>query len=69
MIFVNIINNENLYGFSSLTTGKVSALTICLETVNLMEYGIKKIDTGLFEIEADHFKSSILFKTVVKRAD
>ena len=69
MILINIINNENLNRFSSLTTGKVSRLTICLETVKLMEYGIKEIDRELFEIEAEHFESLILFKTVVKRAD
>ena len=65
MILVNIINNENLNRFSSLTTGKVSGLTICLETVKLMEYGIKEIDRELFEIEGEHFESSILFKIVV----
>ena len=69
MILVNIINNENLNRFSSLTTGKVSGLTICLETVNLMEYGIKEIDRELFKIEVEHFENSILLKTVVKRAD
>ena len=69
MILVNIINNENLNRFSSLTTGKVSGLTICLETVKLMEYGIKEIDRELIEIEVEHFKSSILFKIVVKRVD
>ena len=68
MILVNIINNENLNHFSSLTTGKVNRL-ICLETVKLMEYGIKEIDRELFEIEVEHFKSSILFKIVVKQAD
>ena len=57
MILVNIINNENLNRFSSLTTGKVSRLTICLETVKLMEYEIKEIDRELFEIEAEDFKS------------
>ena len=66
VILVNIINNENLNRFSSLTTGKVSGLTICLETVKLMEYGIKEIDRELFEIEVEHFESSILFKIVVK---
>ena len=69
MILVNIINNENLNRFSSLTSGKVSGLTICLETVKEMEYGIKVIDRELFEIEAEHFEKSILFKIVVKRAD
>ena len=69
MILVNIINNENLNHFSFLTTGKVSGLTICLETVNLMEYGIKEINRKLFEIEVEHFKSSILFKIVVKQVD
>ena len=69
MILVNVINNENLNRFSSLTTGKLSGLTICLETVKLMEYGIKEIDREFFEIESEHFESSILFKTVVKRAD
>ena len=69
MILINIINNENLNHFSSLTTGKASGLTICLETVRLMEYGIKEIDGELFEIEAEHFESSILFKSVVKRKD
>ena len=69
MILVNIINNENLNHFSSLTTGKVSGLTVCLGTVKLMEYGIKEIDRELFEIEAEHFESSILFKIVVKRAE
>ena len=66
MILVNIINNENLNLFSSLTTGKVSGLMLCLKTVKLMEYGIKEIDTELFEIEPEHFESSILFKIVVK---
>ena len=69
MILVNIINNENLNCFSSLTTGKISGLTVCLETGKLIEYGIKEIDRELFEIEAEHFESSILFKTVVKRVD
>ena len=69
MILVNIINDENLNRFSSLTTGKVSGLTICLETVKLMEYGIKEIDKELFEIKVEHFESSISFKIVVKRAD
>ena len=66
MILVNIINNESLNCLSSLTTGKVNGLTICLETVRLMEYGIKEIDKELFEIEVEHFQSSILFKIVVK---
>ena len=57
MILVNIINNENFHCFSSLTTGKVSRLTICLETVELMEYGIKEIDRELFEIKAEYFES------------
>ena len=61
MILVNIIKNENLNRFSSLTTSKVSKLTICLEIVKLMEYGIKEINRELFEIEAEHFESSILF--------
>ena len=69
VILVNIINNENLDCFSSLTTGKVSRLMICLETVKLMEYGIKEIDRELFEIEVEHFESSILFKIVVKQGD
>ena len=69
MILVNIINNENLNRFPSLTTGKVSGLTLCLETVKLMECEIKEIDRELFEIEAEHFESSILFKIVVKRVD
>ena len=69
MILVNIINNENLNRFSSLTTDKVSGLTLCLETVKLIEYGIKENDRELFEIEAEHFESSISFKIVVKRAD
>ena len=69
MILVNIINNKNLNRFSSLTTGKVSGLTICLETVKLMEYGIKEIDRELFEIVSEHSESSILFKIVVKLAD
>ena len=69
MVLGNIINNENLNRFSSLTIGKVSELTICLETVKLMKYGIKEIDRELFEIEAEHFESSILFKIVVKRVD
>ena len=69
MILVNIVNNENLNRFSSLTTGKVSGLTICFETVKLMEYGIKEIDRELFEIKAEHFESSILFKIVVKWAN
>ena len=68
MILVNIVNNENLNRFSSLTTGNISGLTICLETVKLMEYGIKEINRELFEIEAEHFESSILFKIVVKQA-
>ena len=68
MLF-NIVNNENLNCFSSLTTGKVSRLTICVEIVKLMEYGIKEIDRELFEIEAEHFESLILFKIVVKRAN
>ena len=42
----------------------VNGLTICLETVKLTEYEIKEIDRELFEIEAEHFKSSILFKIV-----
>ena len=58
MILVNIINNENLNHFSPLTNGKVSRLTVCLETVKLMKYGIKEIDRELFEIEAEHFESS-----------
>ena len=69
MILVNIINNENLNHFSSLTTGKVSRLTICLETVKLMEHGIKEINRELFEIKVEHFESSILFKIVVNQAD
>ena len=69
MILVNIINDEKLNCFSSLTTGKVSGLAICLETVKLIEYGIKEIDRELFEIEAEHFQSSILLKIVVKQAD
>ena len=69
MILVNIINNENLNRFSSLTTGKVSGLTICLETVKLMEYGIKEIDRELFEIEVEHFENSILFTIVLKCVD
>ena len=40
-----------------------------LGTVRLMEYGIKEINRELFEIEAEHFESSILFKIVVKRVD
>ena len=69
MILVNIINNENLNCFSSLTTGKVSGLKICLETVKLIEYGIKEIGGELFDIKAEHFESSILFKIAVKRVD
>ena len=69
MILVNIINNENFNHFSSLTTGKVSRLTICLETVELMEYGIKEIDRELFEIKVEYFESLILFKIVVRWAD
>ena len=34
-----------------------------------MEYGIKEIDIELFEIEAEHFESSILLKIVVKQAN
>ena len=34
-----------------------------------MEYGIREIDRELFEIEVEHFESSILFKIVVKQAD
>ena len=66
MILVNIINTENFNRFFSLTTGEVRGFTICLETVKLLEYGIKEIDRELFEIEAEHFESSILFKIVVK---
>ena len=69
MILVNIINNENLSRFSSLTTDKVNRLTICLETIKLIEYGIKESDRELFEIEAEHFESSIVFKIVVKRTN
>ena len=71
MILVNIKSNENVNRFSSLTTGKVSGITICLETVKLMEYGIKEIDRELFKTEAEHFDfaSSILFKILVRRAD
>ena len=69
MILVNIINNENLNHFSSLTIDKVSGFIICLETVKLMEYGIKEIDRKLCEIKEEHFESSILFKIVVKQAD
>ena len=69
VILVNIMNNENLNCFSSLTTGKVRGLTICLETLKLMDYGIKEIDRELFEIKAEHLKSSILLKIVVKRAN
>ena len=69
MILVDTINNENLNRFSSLTMGKVSGLTVCLETVKVMEYGIKEINRELFEIKAEHFESSILLKIVVKRAD
>ena len=47
MILVNVINNENVNRFSSLTSGKVNGLTLCLETVKLMEYGIKEIDREL----------------------
>ena len=50
MVLVNIINNENLSHFSFLTTGKVSGLTICFETVKLMEYGIKEINREIKEI-------------------
>ena len=50
MVLVNIINNENLNHFSFLTTGKVSGLTICFETVKLMEYGIKEINREIKEI-------------------
>ena len=42
---------------------------LLIETVKLMEYGIKEIDRELFEIEAKHFENSILFKIVVKWAD
>ena len=42
---------------------------ICLETVKLMEYGIKEIDRELFELEAEHFESSVLSKIVVKQVD
>ena len=69
MTLANIINNENLNHFSTLTNGKVSRLTICLGTVMLMEYRIKEIDRKLFEIKAEHFESSILFKNVVKQAN
>ena len=69
MILVNIINNENLNHFSSLTIDKVGGFIICLETVKLMEYGIKEIDRKLREIKEEHFESSILFKIVVKQAD
>ena len=37
VILFNIINNENLNRFSTLTTGKVSGLTICLETVKFRQ--------------------------------
>ena len=60
VILLNIINNENLNRFSSLTTSYVSGL------IKLMEYGIKEINRELFEIEAEHFGRSILFKIVVK---
>ena len=56
MILVNIVNNENLNRFSSLTTSKVRGLPICLETVKLMEYGMKEIDRELFEIEAEDYE-------------
>ena len=69
MVLFNIINNGNLNCFSSLTTGKVSGLMICLETVKLMEYGIKEINREVFEIEVESFESSILFKIAVKQAD
>ena len=69
MILINIISNENLNRFSSLTNVKVSGLTICLETVKLIEYGIKEINRELFEIQVEDFKSSILLKIVVKQAD
>ena len=68
MILVNIINNENLNHFSSLTIGKVRGLTICLETVKLMEYGIKEINRELFKIEVEHLESSVLFKIVLMQA-
>ena len=68
MILVNIINNENLNRFSSLTIGKVMGLTVCLETVKLMEYGIKEINRELFEIEVEHLESSVLFKIVLMQA-
>ena len=69
MILINIISNENLNRFSSLSNVKVSRLTICLETVKLIEYGIKEINRELFEIQVEDFKSSILLKVVVKQAD
>ena len=59
-VILNIINNENLNCFSSLTTGKEDGLTVCLETVKLMEYGIKEIDRELFEFEVEDFERSIL---------
>ena len=64
-----LLYNENLNRFYSLTNGKVSGLTICLETVKLIEYGIKEINRELFEIQVEDFKSSILLKIVVKQAD
>ena len=69
MILANIINNENLNRFSSLTTDKVSGLAICLETAKLMEYGIKETNNKLSETKVEHLESSILSKSVVKRAD
>ena len=64
-----LLYNENLNRFYFLTTGKVSGLTICRETVKLIEYGIKEINRELFEIKAEHFQKSVLFKIVVKWAD
>ena len=57
VILLNIINNENLNRFSSLTTGKVNGLMVCLETLKLIEYGIKEIVRESFEIEVEHFES------------
>ena len=39
--------------------GNVSGLMVCLETVKLMEYGIKEIIRELFEIKAEHLSGAL----------
>ena len=62
MILINIISNENLNRFSSLTNVKVSGLTICLETVKLIEYGIKEIDRELLKSKQSTSKVQFYLK-------